>query len=307
MIFPEILLPSLPPSHIYNSLFVFFFLIIGVIGKWHLGLHSSSNSDFHFHPLKQGFHYFYGLPLSNNNFCLFGGKHPKSLTSRGLTLAKILIAASVVAITSFIGYFADWLNKSTCALLLTTILLLSITILKYDMMIARFNCFVMKNYETVEQPVILESLTARFTDEAVNFIRANRDRPFLLYMSFAKVHTALFSTPAFVNHSVHGRYGDNVEEMDWSVGQIMATVEKLGLRENTFVYFTSDNGPHLEEVSNTGEYHGGWNGIFKGGKTVKSEDISQKLSTKREKNSSSIFQDIFLLLPLAHLPLPFSC
>ncbi|XP_027049658.1 steryl-sulfatase-like [Pocillopora damicornis] len=54
--------------------------------------------------------------------------------------------------------------------------------------------------------------------------------------------------------------------MDWSVGQIMATVEKLGLRENTFVYFTSDNGPHLEEVSNTGEYHGGWNGIFKGGK-----------------------------------------
>ena len=174
-------------------------------------------------------------------------------------------------------------------------------------MIARFNCFVMKNYETVEQPVILESLTARFTDEAVNFIRANRDRPFLLYMSFAKVHTTLFNTPAFVNHSVHGRYGDNVEEMDWSVGQIMATVEKLGLRENTFVYFTSDNGPHLEEVSNTGEYHGGWNGIFKGGKTVKSEDISQKLSTKREKNSSSIFQDIFLLLPLAHLPLPFSC
>lgn len=159
---PHCLLPT-SITH-YSS---FFFLIIGVIGKWHLGLHSSSNSDFHFHPLKQGFHYFYGLPLSNNNFCLFGGKHPKSLTSRGLTLAKILIAASVVAITSFIGYFAAWLNKSTCALLLTTILLLSITILRYDMMIARFNCFVMKNYETVEQPVILESLTARFTDEAV--------------------------------------------------------------------------------------------------------------------------------------------
>ena len=59
----------------------------------------------------------------------------------------------------------------------------------------------------------------RFTDEAVNFIRANKDGPFLLHMSYAKVHvhTALFNTQPFVIHSVHGRYGDNVEEMDWSV------------------------------------------------------------------------------------------
>ena len=85
-------------------------------------------------------------------------------------------------------------------------------------------------------------------------------------MSFAKVHTALFTTKPFVNHSVHGRYGDNVEEMDWGVGQIMAAVEELGLRKNTFVYFTSDNGPYIEEVSDTGEYHGGWSGIYKGGR-----------------------------------------
>jgi len=123
----------------------------------------------------------------------------------------------------------------------------------------------MKNYDVVEQPTILENLTMRFTDEAVNFIRTNKESPFLLYMSYAKMHTALFNTWPFVNHSVHGRYGDNVEEMDWSVGQIMAAVEELGLKENTFVYFSSDNGPHLEEI-NSGEYHGGWKGIYKGGK-----------------------------------------
>ena len=133
-------------------------------------------------------------------------------------------------------------------------------------MLASFNCFVMKNYKVVEQPAVLENLTMRFTDEAVNFIHANKGSPFLLYMSFAKVHTALFNTHPFVNHSVHGRYGDNVEEMDWSVGQIMAAVEELGLKENTFVYFTSDNGPHLEEIDPTlGEYHAGWKGIYKGG------------------------------------------
>ena len=151
--------------------------------------------------------------------------------------------------------------------LLTIILLISFPIACHLLLTGRFNCFVMKNYEVVEQPIILENLTTRFTDEAVNFLRANKDSPFLLYMSYAKVHTALFNTQPFVNHSVRSRYGDNVEDMDWSVGQIMAAVEKLGLKENTFVYFTSDHGPHLEEI-NSGEYHGGWKGIYKGGKIL---------------------------------------
>ena len=125
----------------------------------------------------------------------------------------------------------------------------------------------MKNYDVVEQPTVFENLTLRFTDEAVNFIQTNKDSPFLLYMSYAKVHTPPFTSRPFANHSAHGRYGDNVEEMDWSVGQIMAAVDKLGLKENTFVYFTSDNGPHLEQTDPlTGEYQGGWKGIYKGGK-----------------------------------------
>ena len=58
--------------------------------------------------------------------------------------------------------------------------------------------------------------------------------------------------------------------MDWSVGTIICAVEKLDLRDHTFVYFTSDNCPHLEEI-NSGEYHGGWKGINKGGKINKSD------------------------------------
>ena len=238
---------------------------IGIIGKWHLGLHLSSNSDFHFHPLKQGFHYFYGLPLTNLRTCE-SGQYLINLVYPGLNPRNVLASATVIVATLYIFYLTGLLNKSVFIFLLTLSLLICFAITGWLTITRRLNCFVLKNYEVVEQPIILGNLTMRFTDEAVNFIRTNKESPFLLYMSFAKVHTALFNTPPFTNHSVHGRYGDNVEEMDWSVGQIMAAVKELGLKENTFVYFTSDNGPHLEEISDTGEYHGGWHGIYKGGK-----------------------------------------
>ena len=178
-------------------------------------------------------------------------------------------------------YVSGMLGKFAFVLLLTVTVIISFVISGFLIVMAGFNCFVMRNYEVVEQPTVLENLTARFTDEAVNFIRTNKDSPFLLYMSFAKVHTPLFNTPPFVNHSVHGRYGDNVEEMDWSVGQIMAAVEELGLKENTFVYFTSDNGPHLEKG-----LHGGWNGIYKGGKIIHRHFCELKLENISEQSNS---------------------
>jgi len=237
----------------------------GIIGKWHLGLHLSSNSDFHFHPLKQGFHYFYGLPLTNLRTCE-SGQYLINLVYPGLNPKNVLASASVIVATLYIFYLTGLLDKSVFIFNATISLLICFAITGWLTIPQRLNCFVLKNYEVVEQPTILENLTIRFTDEAVNFICANKESPFLLYMSFAKVHTALFNTRPFTDHSDHGRYGDNVEEMDWSVGQIMAVVQELGLKENTFVYFTSDNGPHLEEISDTGEYHGGWHGIYKGGK-----------------------------------------
>ena len=171
----------------------------------------------------------------------------------------------VVAITLCILYLTGLINRSVFIFLSTISVLICFAITGWLTIAQRLNFFVLKNYEVVEQPIILENLTMRFTDEAVNFIQTNKESPFLLYMSFAKVHTALFNTRPFTNHSVHGRYGDNVEEMDWSVGQILAAVQELGLKGNTFVYFTSDNGPHLEKITSSGEYHGGWNGIYKGG------------------------------------------
>ncbi|XP_048453833.1 steryl-sulfatase [Rhincodon typus] len=96
----------------------------------------------------------------------------------------------------------------------------------------------------------------------------NSDRPFLLFMSFIPVHTALYASPEFLGKSKHGLYGDSVEEMDWSVGQILASLERLNLSNRTLVYFTSDQGAHVEEISDSGEVHGGWNGIYKGGKST---------------------------------------
>ena len=83
-------------------------------------------------------------------------------------------------------------------------------------------------------------------------------------MSWIQVHTALHSTAPFKGRSAHGRYGDEVEEMDWSVGEILKSLDNLGLTDNTFVYFTSDHGGHLEEKGAHGEQEGGWNGIYRG-------------------------------------------
>ncbi|CAI9533984.1 unnamed protein product, partial [Staurois parvus] len=87
-------------------------------------------------------------------------------------------------------------------------------------------------------------------------------------MSYLQVHTALYASQDFSGKSMHGIYGDAVEEVDWSVGKIIEELKRNQLEKNTLVYFTSDNGGHVEEISSTGEVHGGWNGIYKGGKAT---------------------------------------
>ena len=77
------------------------------------------------------------------------------------------------------------------------------------------------------------------------------------------MHTVLHASARFRGRSAHGAYGDNVEEMDWCVGQVLSALDRLGLASNTLVYFTSDNGGHLEERNN-GRQEGGWNGIYRG-------------------------------------------
>ena len=73
--------------------------------------------------------------------------------------------------------------------------------------------------------------------------------PFLLMVNFLHVHTPLFSAPEFRGKSIHGKYGDNVLELDWAVGQIIDQLEKLGVKNDTIVYFSTDQAAHVEEVS----------------------------------------------------------
>jgi arylsulfatase A-like enzyme len=94
-----------------------------------------------------------------------------------------------------------------------------------------------------------ESMTADFTKAAVRFIDENEDRPFFLYVAHKDVHVPLFPSPRFKGKSAGGLYGDAVEELDWSVGEILRALDERGLRDNTLVIFTSDNGPWYEGSS----------------------------------------------------------
>ncbi len=100
-----------------------------------------------------------------------------------------------------------------------------------------------ENEKVVEYPVVQATLTQRYTARALDFITRNRGRPFFLYFAHAMPHKPLACSEAFYKKSGAGLYGDVLAELDWSVGQILAKLEELGLDENTLVIFTSDNGP----------------------------------------------------------------
>ena len=95
-------------------------------------------------------------------------------------------------------------------------------------------------------------LTTWYTERAVKFIDANRERPFFLYVAHNMPHVPLHVSDKFKGKSERGLYGDVIEEIDWSVGEILAALKRNGLDENTWVIFTSDNGPWL----NYGEHAG---------------------------------------------------
>ncbi len=100
--------------------------------------------------------------------------------------------------------------------------------------------------QPVESPADQNTLTQRYTQRAVEFIESRRDEPFFLYVGHTFPHYPLHASPAFRGQSAAGLYGDAVEELDWSVGQIMSALERLELDDNTLVMFTSDNGAWFE-------------------------------------------------------------
>ena len=95
----------------------------------------------------------------------------------------------------------------------------------------------------IESPAKVETLTRRYTEEAVRYIEQNRGRPFFLFLSHTMPHLPLRPSGEFRGKSSFGYYGDVVEELDWSTGQVLRALKEAGLDERTLVIFTSDNGP----------------------------------------------------------------
>ena len=106
-----------------------------------------------------------------------------------------------------------------------------------------FKVPLIRGRKLIEVPADQELLTKRYTQEAVKWIGTNKEKPFFLYLAHNMPHAPVFASKAFQGKSKGGRFGDTVEEIDWSVGQVMKAIKEAGIDENTLVVFTSDNGP----------------------------------------------------------------
>jgi len=128
----------------------------------------------------------------------------------------------------------------------------------------------LRNEKMIEKKANMALLTRRYTDEAIGFIKRNSDsstgsgqaKPFFVYLAHTMPHTKLAASKQFLGKSKRGLYGDVVEEIDWNTGRLLDAVKELGLDDNTYVIFTSDNGPWW-----TKKEHGGSAKPLRGAKT----------------------------------------
>ena len=111
---------------------------------------------------------------------------------------------------------------------------------------------VYENEKVSETDPDQSQLTRRITEKAVSFVRRHADEPFFLYVPHVMPHVPIFASERFKGKSPHGLYADVVEELDWSVGLILAAVQQAGIAEKTLVLFFSDNGPFLSYGNHAG-------------------------------------------------------
>ena len=128
-----------------------------------------------------------------------------------------------------------------------------------------------RNEKLIEPNSNMATLTRRYTDEAIAFIKKHRQQPFFVYVPHTMPHTRLDASPQFKGKSKRGLYGDVIEEIDFNVGRILDALEELKLTEKTYVLFTSDNGPWLIKNKNLADGrlpgdHGGSAGPLRSGK-----------------------------------------
>ncbi|MGI8907037.1 MAG: sulfatase family protein [Candidatus Sumerlaeaceae bacterium] len=151
----------------------------------------------------------------------------------------------------------------------------------------------LENETIIEQPVNQDTLTQRYTERAIRYIQDNKNHPFFLYLPHTFPHVPLHASDKFRGKSARGLFGDVVEEIDWSMGEILNTLRALKLDRKTLVIFSSDNGPWLVKGRDAGSagilrdgkatvYEGGirepfiawWPGKLAPGKTVDEPVIS---------------------------------
>ena len=155
-----------------------------------------------------------------------------------------------------------------------------------------WNVPILRDTKVIERPADQTTITRRYTEEAVQFIDANQAKPFFLYLAHSMPHVPLFTSKEFVGKSRRGLYGDVIEEIDWSVGQILEALRSRDLAENTLVVFSSDNGPWLpfnEQGGSAGLLRGGKGSTWEGGMreptiawwpgTVRAASVSQQLAS----------------------------
>ncbi|KAG8589867.1 hypothetical protein GDO81_006551 [Engystomops pustulosus] len=238
----------------------------GIIGKWHLGVNCNSMDYFCHHPLNHGFDFFYGIPFTLVNEC--EPSRPGEIAVE--YKEKLWFDAQVF----FITVLTLIANKKWKLIDITwtviVIFALSGTLFFMYWFIAfafqpYWNCLFMRNLEIVEQPMDLKTKSGQIIKEAKAFINRNEDKPFLLFVSFLHIHTPHYTTKEFRGRSKHDLYGDNIEEMDWMIGQILESIDHNNLKNNTLIYFTSDHGAYLEGMEGSPHLKGS-NGIYRGGK-----------------------------------------
>lgn len=188
----------------------------GIFGKWHLG------DAPEFLPTRHGFDYWYGVPYSNDmNFkgrASIDELYQMQLEGRVEELQKI-----------FKGLFEGYQNPD---------------FRNYEVPLWRSRCDADGCQDTMlERPVVQPTFTRRLTEEAIAFMEEHRDEPFFVYLPYSMPHLPIFASDSFSGKSLAGAYGDTIEEIDWSVGEIRRALDDLGLSDNTLVIFSSDNGP----------------------------------------------------------------
>lgn len=183
-----------------------------MIGKWHLGDAPEML------PTKQGFDTYFGLPFSNDMWRYHPNMPPRENEDELMRKTR-----ERAAYTGYVGQGRYYPPNGG---------------FQNDLPL-------MRNDTVVEKNPDLRQLTTRYTEAALQFIDDQRDRPFFLYLAHNMPHVPLFVSEKFAGKSKRGLYGDVIMELDWSVGQILSRLKKLGLDERTLVVFTSDNGPWL--------------------------------------------------------------